>query len=203
MERTKHFEVDCPLFGRDIGKHNLAEFFNKLKVINVSYLKPRMNKLICLPSLHKEKENNFHRGFELVKGKSHSISSAIRKHYYAIHWKGQKRHLLFKEHNSLFLDGFEAGGKLGQKQQGLAIADSFWCKWKEWPTSCLGVPLGGKPRSCSFWDPVTQRIKIKLVPWRRGFISLGGRIVSLRQPLPIRLYIYIYILFLINKKIFY
>lgn len=50
------------------------------------------------------------------------------------------------------------------------------CKIEVWPIKCLGLPLGGKPSSISFWDLVIERIQKKLARWKKSYISLGGRI---------------------------
>lgn len=45
------------------------------------------------------------------------------------------------------------------------------------------MPLGGNPRAISFWDPVVERISKKLVCWKRGYLSLGGRITLIKGAL--------------------
>lgn len=64
----------------------------------------------------------------------------------------------------------------------------------------LGLPLGGVPRSLSFWDPVIERIQNKLDSWKRDYISLGGRITLIKAALS-NLPVYYMSLFKILAKI--
>ena len=36
------------------------------------------------------------------------------------------------------------------------------CKASDWPILYLGLPLGGNPIACGFWDPVIERISWRL-----------------------------------------
>lgn len=49
------------------------------------------------------------------------------------------------------------------------------CRVEEWPLKYLGLPLWGRPKSVFFWDPVVERVHMKLSCWKRSYISLGGR----------------------------
>ncbi|RVW38475.1 Transposon TX1 uncharacterized 149 kDa protein [Vitis vinifera] len=43
------------------------------------------------------------------------------------------------------------------------------CKASGWPILYLGLPLGGNPKACGFWDPVIERISIRWshqCPWK-------------------------------------
>ena len=42
------------------------------------------------------------------------------------------------------------------------------CQILEWPLVYLSVPLGGNPRSVSFWDPVVEKISKCLGNWEKG-----------------------------------
>lgn len=57
------------------------------------------------------------------------------------------------------------------------------CKVVDWPLKYLDLPLGGAHRSLSFWDPVIERIQNKLDSWKKGYISLGGRITLIKTVL--------------------
>ncbi|RVX05589.1 hypothetical protein CK203_027285 [Vitis vinifera] len=41
------------------------------------------------------------------------------------------------------------------------------CKAFNWPILFLGLPLGGNPIACGFWDPVIERISRRLDGWKR------------------------------------
>ena len=38
------------------------------------------------------------------------------------------------------------------------LAKLLDCKVSGWPIPYLGLPLGGNPKTCGFWDPVIERI---------------------------------------------
>ena len=42
------------------------------------------------------------------------------------------------------------------------LAEMFDCKASGWPILYLGLPLGGNPKACGFWDPVVERISSRL-----------------------------------------
>ena len=44
----------------------------------------------------------------------------------------------------------------------------------------LGVPLGGNPRSVSFWDPVVEKIPKRLGNWKGAYFSLGSQITLIQ-----------------------
>ncbi|RVX07512.1 hypothetical protein CK203_025217 [Vitis vinifera] len=47
------------------------------------------------------------------------------------------------------------------------------CKASDWPILYLGLPLGGNPKACGFWDPVIERISSRLDGWQKAYLSLG------------------------------
>ena len=55
-----------------------------------------------------------------------------------------------------------------------SLADSMGSEVGEWPTTYLGMPLGGNPCSRSFWDPITTRVAKRLDGWKRAFLSKAG-----------------------------
>ena len=42
------------------------------------------------------------------------------------------------------------------------LAELLDCKASGWPIPYLGLPLGGNPKACGFWDPVIERISRRL-----------------------------------------
>ncbi|KAJ9697646.1 hypothetical protein PVL29_006989 [Vitis rotundifolia] len=50
------------------------------------------------------------------------------------------------------------------------------CKASDWPLLYLGLPLGGNPTACGFWDPVVERISRRLDGWQKTYLSFGGKI---------------------------
>ncbi|RVX05281.1 Transposon TX1 uncharacterized 149 kDa protein [Vitis vinifera] len=50
-----------------------------------------------------------------------------------------------------------------------------------WPILYLGLPLGGNPKACGFWDPVVERISSRLDGWQKAYLSLGGRITLIQS----------------------
>ncbi|RVX08287.1 hypothetical protein CK203_017628 [Vitis vinifera] len=45
-----------------------------------------------------------------------------------------------------------------QTLKSLLLAVMLDCKASNWPILYLGLPLGGNPKACSFWDPAIERI---------------------------------------------
>ncbi|RVW86011.1 Transposon TX1 uncharacterized 149 kDa protein [Vitis vinifera] len=50
----------------------------------------------------------------------------------------------------------------------LLLAKLLDCKASSWPILYLGLPLGGNPKACGFWDPVIERISRRLDGWGIG-----------------------------------
>ncbi|RVW85985.1 hypothetical protein CK203_041523 [Vitis vinifera] len=48
------------------------------------------------------------------------------------------------------------------------------CKASNWPILYLGLPLGGNPIACGFWDLVIERISRRLDGWKKTYLSFGG-----------------------------
>ncbi|RVW23803.1 putative ribonuclease H protein [Vitis vinifera] len=55
------------------------------------------------------------------------------------------------------------------------------CKASVWPILYLGLPLGGNPTTCGFWDPVIERISRRLDGWQKAYLSFGGRITLVQS----------------------
>ncbi|RVW35851.1 Transposon TX1 uncharacterized 149 kDa protein [Vitis vinifera] len=54
------------------------------------------------------------------------------------------------------------------------LAEMLDCKASGWPILYLGLPLGGNPKACGFWDPVVERISSRLDGWQKAYLSFGG-----------------------------
>ncbi|RVW16209.1 Transposon TX1 uncharacterized 149 kDa protein [Vitis vinifera] len=61
------------------------------------------------------------------------------------------------------------------------LAEMLDCKASGWPILYLGLPLGGNPKSCGFWDPVVERISSRLDGWQKAYLSFGGRITLIQS----------------------
>ncbi|RVX19456.1 LINE-1 retrotransposable element ORF2 protein [Vitis vinifera] len=61
------------------------------------------------------------------------------------------------------------------------LAELLDCKALGWPILYLGLPLGGNPKSGSFWDPVIERISSRLDGWQKAYLSFGGRITLIQS----------------------
>ncbi|RVW79116.1 Transposon TX1 uncharacterized 149 kDa protein [Vitis vinifera] len=53
------------------------------------------------------------------------------------------------------------------------LAELLDCKASGWPMPYLGLPLGGNPKACGFWDPVIERISRRLDGWQKAYLSFG------------------------------
>ncbi|RVW98605.1 putative ribonuclease H protein [Vitis vinifera] len=45
----------------------------------------------------------------------------------------------------------------------------------------LGLPLGGNPKACGFWDPVIERISSRFDGWKKAYLSFRGRITLIQS----------------------
>ncbi|RVX22620.1 putative ribonuclease H protein [Vitis vinifera] len=61
------------------------------------------------------------------------------------------------------------------------LAELLDCKASGWPILYLGLPLGGNPKSGSFWDPVIETISSRLDGWQKAYLSFGGRITLIQS----------------------
>ncbi|RVW27260.1 hypothetical protein CK203_103089 [Vitis vinifera] len=51
------------------------------------------------------------------------------------------------------------------------LAELLDCKASGWPILYLGLPLGGNPKACGFWDPMIERISKRLDGWQKAYLS--------------------------------
>ena len=61
------------------------------------------------------------------------------------------------------------------------LAEMLDCKAFGWPILYLGLPLGGNPKACGFWDPMIERISSRLDGWQKAYLSFGGRITLIQS----------------------
>lgn len=52
------------------------------------------------------------------------------------------------------------------KERTERVANKWGINTQFLPISYLGMPLGGKPRTCTFWDNITDKIHKKLNNWK-------------------------------------
>ncbi|RVW26070.1 putative mitochondrial protein [Vitis vinifera] len=93
-------------------------------------------------------------------------------------------HLQFADDTILFASSSE---EELQTLKSLLLALLLDCKALDWTILYLGLPLGGNPTACGFWDPVIGRISRRLDRWQKAYLSLGGRITLLHSCLSISL----------------
>ena len=61
------------------------------------------------------------------------------------------------------------------------LAEMLNCKAFSWPILYPGLPLGGNPKTCGFWDPVIEKISSRLDGWQKAYLSFGGRITLIQS----------------------
>ena len=61
------------------------------------------------------------------------------------------------------------------------LAELLDCKAFGWPILYPGLPLGGNPKACGFWDPVIERISRRLDGWQKTYLSFGNRITLIKS----------------------
>ena len=61
-----------------------------------------------------------------------------------------------------------------------SLAELLDCKASGWPILYLGLPLGGNPKACGFWDLVIKRISRRLDGWQKAYLSFGGKITLIQ-----------------------
>ena len=64
-----------------------------------------------------------------------------------------------------------------------SLAEMVGCESGLWPTSYLGMPLGGNPCGRSFWEPVISKVANRLDGWKKAFLSKGGRLTLIEAVL--------------------
>jgi len=54
------------------------------------------------------------------------------------------------------------------------------CSLMELHFTYLGLPVGGNPSRCSFWEPVLSKIKKRLSVWKGRSLSFAGRVCLIK-----------------------
>jgi len=68
-----------------------------------------------------------------------------------------------------------------EDREEVRLARLVRCDVLSWPFTYLGMPLGGNPRSVSFWEPVVKKISKRLESLKGSYFSLGGRITLIKS----------------------
>lgn len=58
-------------------------------------------------------------------------------------------------------------------------------KWKNFPTSYLGLLLGAAKKALSIWKKIIEKTEKKLANWKKQYLSLGGREVLINTVLDV------------------
>ncbi|KAK3227605.1 hypothetical protein Dsin_007467 [Dipteronia sinensis] len=69
---------------------------------------------------------------------------------------------------------------IGKTEESVFLAAAFKCRTMALPITYLGFLLGGKPGSKVFWNSLVDKIERRLAPWKRKFLSKGGRLVLIK-----------------------
>ena len=63
------------------------------------------------------------------------------------------------------------------------MAVELVCRIGSFPVKYLGLPLGARHNALSSWDGVEERMRRRLVRWKRQYLSKGGRITLIKSTL--------------------
>ncbi|KAK3206772.1 hypothetical protein Dsin_020818 [Dipteronia sinensis] len=89
-------------------------------------------------------------------------------------------YLQFADDTILFLEPKMSGEKVVVEEDWAA---SLRCRKSNFPITYLGLPLGSRPSSKAFCDSVLLRIQKRLAPWKKKFLSKGGRLILIKSVL--------------------
>jgi hypothetical protein len=71
-------------------------------------------------------------------------------------------------------------GSLGDVDQ---LVDSLGCGTTELPLKYLGLPLGASFKLKTMWRDLEDRMARRLAPWKRSYLSKGGRVALIKSTL--------------------
>ena len=54
------------------------------------------------------------------------------------------------------------------------------CTVANLPIRYLGIPLGANPKKISTWEPVIDKIQLRITMWKAKFLSRAGRLVLIK-----------------------
>ncbi len=64
-----------------------------------------------------------------------------------------------------------------------ALADLLYCRIGSLPLQYLGMPLGASYKALVIWNPIIEKIKLRLTGWQKIYLSEGGRLTLLKSTL--------------------
>ncbi|KAK3220388.1 hypothetical protein Dsin_014358 [Dipteronia sinensis] len=72
--------------------------------------------------------------------------------------------------------------KVGKRSRSVdRWAELLRCKTASLSIMFLGLPLGGNPKSIRLWEPMLEKVRARLAPWKLRFISKAGRLVLIKS----------------------
>ncbi|RVW87682.1 LINE-1 retrotransposable element ORF2 protein [Vitis vinifera] len=124
--------------------------------------------------LLKAKERNVLEGFRV--GRNRSRVSHLQFADDTIFFSSSREEDMMTLKNVLLVFGHISGLKVNLDKSNIyginlehnplsRLAEMLDCKASGWPILYLGLPLGGNPKACGFWDPVIERISRRLDGW--------------------------------------
>jgi hypothetical protein len=63
------------------------------------------------------------------------------------------------------------------------LAALLSCKLGSLLMNYLGMPLGAPHKALSMWDPILEKVELRLVGWKKLYLSKGGRLTLLKSTL--------------------
>ncbi|RVW35203.1 hypothetical protein CK203_101905 [Vitis vinifera] len=89
--------------------------------------------------------------------------------------------MLMRAEERNMMEGFRGGRAADSEESFVSVWAHFWAQGVGWPILYLGLPLGGNPKACGFWDPVIERISSRLDGWQKAYLSFWGRITLIQS----------------------
>ena len=63
------------------------------------------------------------------------------------------------------------------------LVEMLGCKQSFLPLRYLGLPLGAKFKELSIWNPILEKMEMRLARWKKLYLSKGGKVTLIKSTL--------------------